>query len=421
MGQPNANRLQYEYITALTSSANDDRQTLANTGFLKVGDVLEFWDQAPSGNLLTLVGTRSITGVVPNLEITLDSAIDLTVVTGTAVIRNRSIDDVAAILDRIGLLYAQSEDYKINWAAPISASELATPIGGQSRQAVSNSSYFEAGDTWALIHDGGLAGTGSVISTDDALNKVVIDSSIDAGALTNPYLINTSVSLKQELERLRSSSETLRVQEALADGDRQNTAFLVSQKFVVHSTDLYLDGVKKRKGTAGTRAALSNGAANAQLLLTALVLGTDGNDLDFEMVDPAAPSSALAVTVTGTYNAGDRKVRVSLATDGASVITSTAAQVAAAVNAHATAKRLLLVRYGGTGAGVQAALAPTPLAGGLNDGTGDYAELEQVDVNVITGSGYRWVSFHVRPNEANRLNSPPRDSEELDIVYSVAT
>lgn len=422
MGQPDARRLQFNAIQALTSAANDDRQTLTQTAYIKVGDVLEFWDGDSALCLRTFIGTRTVTAVNPDNSIYLDSAIDLTVVTDTALIRNRTIDDVKEALDRLFLQGFEADDYLIQWNPSITACEVDTPVVGQSTQSVADASCFYPGDSWALVSDEGLAGTGTVVASDFTLNKVTIDDSIDCGALTNPVLINTSVDLKTQLLRIKQALDEVGtpIQEALDDGDCDNTAFEVSQKFIQDSSNLYLDGVRKRKGTAGTRAALTNGAGNAQLLLTSLVLGLDGNDIDFEMLDPGAPSSALSVTVTGTYDAADRKISVSLETDGGSALISTAEEVADAINAHASAKRLVLVRFGGDGSGVQAALAATPLAGGLNNGTGDYAELEQVFNNLITATGYRWVSLHIRPNEPNRLSSPPRESEELDIAYSQA-
>jgi hypothetical protein len=369
-----------------------------------------------------LIGTRTITAIDPNVAISVDSPIDLTTVVGVAVIRNRTIDDVQETLDRICETVSQSDDYLINWSNAITGSTTDTPIVGQSLQYVNDASEYLAGDTFTVVSDDGVAVSGTIIAIDEILNTVTLDTSIDAfGTLTNPVLLNTSVTLKEELRRIKAALDSIdsQIQEALADGDCNNTAFLVSQKYLSLSTNLYLDGVRKRRGTAGTRAALTNGAGNAQILLTSLVLGLSGNDIDFQMIDPGAPSVALSVAVTGTYDAADRKIAVTLQTNGASVIISTAAQVVAAINAHVDAKRLVVARYGGTGAGVQAALAATPLAGGLNNGTGDYAELEQVLFNAITGTGYRWVSFHIRPLESNRMSSPPRESEELDITYSI--
>jgi hypothetical protein len=420
MGQPDAKRLQFSSVVALTSAINDDIQTLSDTALIKVGDVLEFYDQNASGCLESLVGTRTVTGVCPDTSITLDSAIDLTVITGTAAIRNRSIWTVEDAIKRLYECGFEAQDYKINWDASITSSLVDTPLVGQSTHSVSDASCWKAGDSWSIISDEGLAGSGVVVSIDAATNQVVIDSSIDTSVLTNPKLLNTSVDLKTQLMRLKEQIDLVGspICEMLADGDCDNTVFYASQGMVQNSSQLYLDGNRKRKGTAGTRAGLVNDAGNAEITFASLVLGTDGNDIDIEFLDPAVPSSALSVSVTGTYDAADRKISVSLETDGGSSIISTAQEVAEAINADADAKRLVTAIYGGDGTGVQSALVATPLAGGLNDGTGDYVELQQVENNVL--GAYAIVSFHIRPLEGNRMHCPPRESEELDLCFSRA-
>jgi hypothetical protein len=79
-----------------------------------------------------------------------------------------------------------------------------------------------------------------------------------------------------------------------------------------------------------------------------------------QLVDPAAASQALAVDVDGN------DIIVSLATSAGSAITSTAAQVIAAVAEHDAASGLVTAGNEGasSGAGVVAAVAITPLAGG---------------------------------------------------------
>ncbi len=78
------------------------------------------------------------------------------------------------------------------------------------------------------------------------------------------------------------------------------------------------------------------------------------------------------------------------------------------------------VQYGGDGSGTVSTFS-TNLSGGLDNGTGDYSELEQVYENFITGTGFKWISLHMRPNERNRYNEPPGDDEELSIDFRKAT
>ena len=81
-----------------------------------------------------------------------------------------------------------------------------------------------------------------------------------------------------------------------------------------------------------------------------------------KLTDPAGPTSALAVVVTGAGTSGDPHIiDVSLETDGGSVLISTAAEVAAIVNADGTAGPLLNGTPVGSGLGVVAAEGPNIL------------------------------------------------------------
>jgi hypothetical protein len=143
-------------------------------------------------------------------------------------------------------------------------------------------------------------------------------------------------------------------------------------------TEAYPDGVFKTSELKGilTGAALTTAltGANNDLIFTAIPSGAEGNAITIAYIDPAAASAALSVVVTG------HAIVVNLATDGSSVITSTAAQIAAAIAASAAAAALVNVANAAanTGAGVVTALAATALSGGsdtpaglTDDGTGD--------------------------------------------------
>ncbi|MFV2020189.1 M14 family metallopeptidase [Micromonospora sp. LOL_023] len=85
-----------------------------------------------------------------------------------------------------------------------------------------------------------------------------------------------------------------------------------------------------------------------------------GNDLTVEVVDPGAADRSIEVTVAGPA------IRVSLGTDGAGTPTSTAAQVAAAINANAGDLVKAYTYRGSVGDGVVAPAAPTPLSDNLS-------------------------------------------------------
>jgi hypothetical protein len=92
------------------------------------------------------------------------------------------------------------------------------------------------------------------------------------------------------------------------------------------------------------------------------VAGEDGNLISVEFIDPSANSEPLAVAVTGSV------IEVTLATNGSGVITSTATQVKAAIDASSPAAALVNVTIVGLGSTVQTAAAPTLLSGGRSNG-----------------------------------------------------
>ncbi|MEV0154075.1 M14 family metallopeptidase [Micromonospora sp. NPDC050686] len=84
-----------------------------------------------------------------------------------------------------------------------------------------------------------------------------------------------------------------------------------------------------------------------------------GNDIAVTLANPGAADRPLSVTVTGT------DIRVDLATNAAGTVTSTAAQVVAALNAQAGTLVQAYTYRGNTGTGVVAPAARTPLTDGL--------------------------------------------------------
>ncbi len=104
-------------------------------------------------------------------------------------------------------------------------------------------------------------------------------------------------------------------------------------------------------------------AANADVLITAAAVGTAGNQIRVQYVDPAANSEALAVSVSGN------DITVTLATDASGEITSTANQVVTAINGSAEASALVTAANdaGNDGSGLVNAVDFTTLAGGENE------------------------------------------------------
>ena len=102
-------------------------------------------------------------------------------------------------------------------------------------------------------------------------------------------------------------------------------------------------------------------ATGSGVTYTSAAAGTNGNGIRVRYLDPAANSATLAVTVAGN------DITVSLATDATGVITSTAAEVATAVNGEPDAAALVTAAEDGSGAGVVAALGYQNLAGGEDE------------------------------------------------------
>ena len=99
--------------------------------------------------------------------------------------------------------------------------------------------------------------------------------------------------------------------------------------------------------------------AEAEIDLVAKTPGAAGNGITLDLVDPEANDAALAVAVDGLA------ITVDLATNGSGEITTTAAQLKAAIEASAAAAALIGVSFttGNDGTGVVTAAALT-LTGG---------------------------------------------------------
>ncbi len=87
--------------------------------------------------------------------------------------------------------------------------------------------------------------------------------------------------------------------------------------------------------------------------------GEIGNNISIELIDPAGNDKALRIEVVGLH------IRAYLATGGAGAITTTAALLKAAIEAHTLANAMVSIAYSGadTGAGAVTALAPVNLTG----------------------------------------------------------
>jgi hypothetical protein len=123
-----------------------------------------------------------------------------------------------------------------------------------------------------------------------------------------------------------------------------------------------------------SKASLSVLTGNAQLDYEAVSNGVQGNDYSIEYIDPAINNSTLSVEVVITTITKDsqvvknRNIKVSLATDGAGAITSTANDIETLLSADSTVSALVNITVPGTGADIVTAVSQTYLTGGLSGG-----------------------------------------------------
>lgn len=432
MGQLNLVRTQFVAREVITSAINSATQSLAFTGYYLAGDVVDVLDIDVNGNIISVLADNlTLLSINPNASVVLSAAVDTTAVVGTAVLSCQIIDDGQEAVDRLYRktpFSATSLDFDLR--ENVLAELQNSPIAGQTTYFVADSAFWRAGDTLDVLAVEGLIGSANVVSVNvnaDAVNNrstIVIDAVLAAvSGFTNPFLLDTSITTQQAVERNQERIDGIDTpveNEFMGIGDGALCAFRTSQLFVQNSSKLLMDGKRLRLGTPGTRAALTVGAGNSQLLFTSMLLGLLGNEVELRVVAGAGYTIAVTKTfsVTGAGSYASSLYRVTINDNGGA---ATALGIAAAINAHTVARAIVQVRFGGTGLGVVSTFGPTALAGGLDNGTGDYAELEQVYNNLLTATGFQWLSLHMRRNEVNRLHKPPQDDEEMVIDYRRAT
>jgi len=174
--------------------------------------------------------------------------------------------------------------------------------------------------------------------------------------------------------------------------------------FLVDSTTGHITGVKHPDGAEegfmfmspvagtpvnGVRATLTSDMtnANADVALTAVNYGQEGNNINVTYLNPSANNAALTVTLTDAWS-----IRISLATGAGGAITSTSAQVVAAIAAYAGAAALVTGVAEGTGAGVVNAKAVAKFTGGVTCTAGVAGNSMATDANGVV---YRKTSAQV--------------------------
>lgn len=428
MGQKNARRVQTKFRAECTNPEDNVRQDVDNTCIFEVNDIVDIIDVDANGNIISVLDNNNkIISIIPSSAVILDSIVDTSTATGTPMIRNQTLDDAQTAFDR--LMCRDGRPAKMAIIQNIEAQELNAPLAGQTTFDIDDATLFRAGDQVDILADEGDIQLGVTIASvnvnaDASNNKatIVVTGVIDTSAFTNPLIkleITTEQAILRNQERIDGIDQPIENKD-LGAGEGTLTAFKTADCFVESSSKLFMDGSRRKLGIAGTRASHTEGAGNAQLIATSMILGTLGNEVELEVVNAAG----LAVTVTKTYkvtsSGTDFSASQYLVQVNSNSGTATSEEVADALNADAIASKIMQVQFGGDGTGVVTPFGPATLLGGLDDGTGDYAELEQIFENFITGTGFKWISYHIRPDERNRMDAPPEDDEEACVDYRKA-
>lgn len=426
MGQTNLKRTQFKGREEVTTPQNSAQQPVARTCFFEIGDVVDVIDVDTNGNIVsTLANNLTVLGLVTDQEVSLSSVVDTTAATETPMIRNQTIDDGQAALERL-FCREISGDVNFDLTQSILDKALNSPSAGKTTYDIADASFWRAGDLTDVYDNTGLIASDLVIDSvninaDDVLNKatIVVNALQDVTLGNFPFLVNKTITVQKAIlrnqERLDEIDRPVK-NDYFGVGDGACTAFKASNLFVAQSSDFDIDGRKQTLGTAGTRATLTQDTGNAQLITTSMILGLLGNEVELEVQAGAGFTVSVVkdfkVSGAGSFVASQYLVQVN---DNGGA--ATAQQLADAINADVIAQRVVQVQYGGDGTGVTAPFGPTNLAGGLDDGIGDYAEIEQVFENSIITTGYIFASVHIRPDEPNRLPEPPADDEDIIFGY----
>ncbi len=276
----------------------------------------------------------------------------------------------------------------------IEANQLQIDAALSAINRISSNTTF-AGDK---LIDGSKAFNTTISTADSAklddfrINEALLGSS---GAVT----LNTEVTSLAERAQLRygggdlTSAATIEI----SGSDGQEVLFLGGSSSIENIRDAVNNvsdttGVTSRilAGAAATAPAVAstfttaNADANADVLFERATGGTDatlGGSVSIEYIDDDGNTTPLSVNTIDDGN-GNFTVQVTLATDAAGVVTSTANDVAALITGDATASALVSATAQGTGLGVidDADLAPAALTGGQDSGTINFSDIRPSNV-----------------------------------------
>jgi hypothetical protein len=418
MGQLDLVRTEFKAWETITVPVNSAVQPMAFTGYYKAGDVVNVVDVDAEDNILsTLVTGATIAAIVANVSLVFTAAIDTTGGVGVAQkVVCVPIDDGQEAIDRLYHRATTASAMNFERIEPVLSSVV---VGGTKlKMFVADISYYKAGDTVDVVGTVGVPVIGVTIDSvstqaDDTANKayIMLTTNPSIAGITNPTVVLTGVSVNEAAMRVMGYVDNIDKpieNEGLGLGDGKQTVFMFANLFKQGSSKFYMDGNRKALGTAGTRASYTHGATDAAITVHSMVLGLKGNACKLAITTAAG---APVPVVTGNYASG---FTVTVNNDGGA---SSAQLIAEAINASATAKFVMQAIWGDDGTGFPAALSATAMAGGLDNGTYDYAEIEQVFENAFSATGFKFIALRIIPGDSNRLNTPPRSSESMFVDY----
>ena len=424
MGQKNADTVQFKPWETVNDSVNSNTHVMQEICRIRESDTVDIWDVDPVTEEVhsVIASNLTILSINPgNNKVVFSAPFDSSSPTGTVVVNVQNIDDSQQAIERALCDPAPKSSLK-NLQQAIEAFEADSPSAGKGLYDVDDSQGFRPGDEVEVVNDTGVVIASTTIhaidiNADDANNKstIAVNSNVDPVIGQNPIIRAKALTLEEYAERLQERIDEIdkpvKNKLPIAQPDSTNSVFEFPVLFLSGSSDVFIDGSKKHLGDCGTLSELVQGALpNGQVTFTSMILNTFGDQTRIEVVNAAG----LTVSVTGNHKTGFL-VQVNNNSGAA-----TAKQICDAINADADAKKVVQAIYSGDGSTALAAFGPTNLAGGADDATLDYCELEQVFENKRTGTGFKFVSFNIRPDHPNRMNKAPKDSEEIVIGYAKA-
>lgn len=421
MGQQNADTIEFRPWQKINDAINSNQHVLQDICLLRVGDKVDILDieSLDTEKVLSVIANDlTILSINPgNKKVTFSAAFDSTAV-GTPFVRIDSIDDVQVALER-AICDPAVNPGSFDLRQVIEDFEADKPSAGKGLYDVDDASLWRVGDEVKIVDDNGVIIVSTTVfainvNADDANNKatIAVNDNTVVPLGSNPYIQNLTITgesaIKRNQERIDEIDRPERNRLPLSQPDGSHGCFEYPDLFLNSSAEVYIDGNKKFPGAIGTLASLVQGALpNGQITFTSMILNDFGNKSQVEVVAGAG----LAVTVTGNHKLG---FLVQVNDNGG---TATAKDIADAIQANADARKVVQAIYSGTGVTVTAPFGPTSLSGGLDDSTRDYSEIEQVFENKKAGTGFKFISFNIRPDLPNRMNKVPKDSEEMDIAF----